>query len=67
VIAELVGAGILAEQLNGHDGKSTMVRQAVQSFEIRNVRALCRDAVPAQTDLWEECKARVRFELEMTR
>ncbi|MGM0557327.1 MAG: hypothetical protein ACQEVA_13165 [Myxococcota bacterium] len=67
VIAELVGAGILAEQLNGHDGKSTMVRQAVQSFEIRNVRALCRDAVPAQSDLRGECEARVRFELEMTR
>ncbi len=67
VIAEMVGAGILAEQLNGHDGKSTMVRRAVESFEIRNVRALCRDAVPAQTDLWEECEARVRFELEMTR
>lgn len=67
VIAEMVGAGILVEQLNGHDGTSTMVRRAVESFEIRNVRALCRDAVPAQTDLWEECEARVRFELEMTR
>jgi hypothetical protein len=66
-IAEIVGAGILAEQVNGHDGESTMIRTAVESFDIQNVPALCRYAVPAQTDLRAECEARVRFELEMTR
>lgn len=66
-LAEVVGAGILAEQINGHEGKSTLVRHAVEPFRIRNVRALCREAVPAQTDLWQECEARVRFEISMTR
>ena len=67
VIAEVVGAGILAEQINGHDGRSTLVRTGVESYEIRDVPALCEHAVPAQLDLRESCENRVRREIALTR
>ena len=67
VLAEIVGAGVVAEASNGHTGHSTLIGHAVESFEIRNVPALCREAVPAGLSLRQDCQKRVRDELFLSR
>jgi hypothetical protein len=71
VLAEIVGVGVVAEATSGHSAQSTLIRQVVDSYELRGrpdqVSSFCREAVPAGVGLRAECEKRVADELFLSR
>ncbi len=66
-LAEVVGVGIAAEATNGQTSHSSLIRKVAEARDIKDVAAMCRDAVPDDTGLRRDCQKRLGDELYLAR
>lgn len=65
-LAEVVGVGVAAEQVDGHGAHGALIREVAHSFKILDPERLCERAVPDRDGLRGHCEDRLTDELHLS-
>lgn len=65
-LAQVVGVGVAAEQVDGHGAHGALIGEVAHSFDILDPERLCERAVPDRDGLRGHCEDRLTDELRLS-